>query len=543
MLNYTCLPVLGRLLFCLIGLPIPAILLGQCTIPTWTYTIDGNVSDIIQRTARHANGDLYIAGTTSSFISGQDILIARLVNDTTLVWAKAIHLSGVDGGETLDLHVGASGHVYITCAMDAGLEQDAGLLKLDEHGNVQWARRVLPMAGLAHGRAVMELPDGGVLMAGSTNSIGAGNVDAFMARFTSSGALVWLNSYGGSGQDHITDMHRLADDTYIVNSQTSSFNSSTRKGYTARIASNGAVLSARQYGGAVYDDLVLSCRNQDGTFLRIGFTDSSGPGQRDVLAILTDSIGNTIWSRAYGTPGGNEWGLNAVQRPGGGWFVTAMNTSDRQLYLLHLRSDGSLERTFKMLDLYVHNTSSWMDAIQASNDGHFLVTASMGNSMNRIALVKLDACGENFCDMMEVNWASTTFTIPEQPISFPVTATSTNVQMITPVVTNITSSMVAASSVISCIGSGIISQDVPSTAIHIRPNPVRAGTEFWIDFQNEDRTSPIDLVVLDVTGRLVSQHRLPDPHGPIEAPAVPGLYSIQIYRDGRMIALAKAIIQ
>lgn len=491
----------------------------------------------------HQNGSFYIAGTTNSFTSSQDIFVARFNNDTSLVWAKAYDLSGVDGGESLDLHIGASGHLYITGAINFGLQQDACLLKLDVDGNVQWARQILPMGGLAHGRAVLEIPGGDVLIGGSTNSIGAGNVDAFLARFTADGTLVWLNSYGGSGQDHITDLHRLADDTYIINSQTSSFGSSNRKAYTARIASNGDVISAKQYGGSVYDDFITSYRGADGNVLRIGFTNSTGPGQRDILAVLTDSVGNVAWSRAYGTPGNDEWGLTAITRPEGGWFVTAFDQWTRQLYLLHLRPDGSLMRVYQMNDLYIDQNSSWSQAIYPSSDGQFLITANTGPNADDLAIVKLDACGQNYCDMTEVQWSETMFSIPQQNVSLPISSGSTNSQSIVPMVTDITISFASSTEYVACIGSGILYTPEPAPTFSSHPNPVRAGGQLWIDLGNATDAMPVELLVLDVTGKLVAQHRITGSSINIAAPSEAGVYELQLFREGTLIGTGRCIVQ
>ena len=514
---------------------------AQCDAVTWSYQFNGNGTDVIHRAARHPGGDLYVAGHTTSFGTGQDLFIARFTNDTALVWAKTYGLSGNDGGESMDIHFGASGDLYVSGAMQFGTQQDAGLMKLDEDGNAQWAVRILPMFGLAHGRAILELPGGDVLVGGSTNSIGGGNVDAFVARFDPLGSLIWLKSYGGSGQDHITDMHRLADGTIVLNSQTSSF-SSTRKAYVARINADGTLVAANQYGGTIYDDLITSYKNADGTFLRIGFTDSFGPGDRDVLAMLTDSVGGVIWSRSYGTSSGDEWGLAAVTRPGGGWYVTAFDVLSRQLFLLHLRPDGSLLRTYQMDDLHIHANASWGQAIYPSNDGNFLITASAGANMDDAVLVKLDACGENFCGMTQITWIESLFSIPVEAITIPISATSSNVEPITPTVAAVTGSFSNASDLQPCIGSSIMESHVSPSHLELQPNPVIQGEFFHIDLSRIEARLVV-LSIHDVAGRLVRSDLAEGTSGTFRSPRTSGIYSVHLHSEGRLIATGKLIVQ
>lgn len=427
---------------------------GQCAGNTWSHFIAAPGVDVVHRVAVHPNGDIYLAGTTSSFTFGEKIFLTRYTQDTILVWAKTYTLTGNDGGFSVDITVGSSGFLYMTCIVNMGLGSDAALMKLDEDGNVQWTRRAIPLSAYAEGRAVIEAPYGDVFMAGSTNSIGAGNSDAYVARFSPNGDLIWLNSYGGSGFDHFTHIDRLADDTYILGSQTSSFNGPTRKGFIARIDADGNVVGAMQHGGLVYDDYNDAYQNSDGSYLRIGYTDSYGPGGRDVLAVLADSVGNVYWSRAYGTASGNESGMNAVSDGTGGWFIAAYAGTQRDYHVLHILSDGSLAGVHHINGLFIHQTSVWTHTLYpALGEGYLLAGATMnsqGSSGWDIGIVKLDLCGENSCEMVEVSWTETDFAIPEQVIPLTISGSSMDVNAINTVVDDVTVTVVDQDHTIDC---------------------------------------------------------------------------------------------
>lgn len=425
---------------------------AQCGGATWQYTFAGPGDDVSHRVVHHPNGDNYVAGFTDSFSSDYDLFLARYTNDTVLVWAKTYDLFGDDGGWSINFSVGPSGNLYLAATLNgiATSQEDGSLMKLDPDGMVLWARRIMPMSGYAQGRAVLEAPDGSVFLAGSTNSLGNG-VDAYAARFTSDGMLVWLYSYGGSDFDHFTHINRLADGSLVAGSQTASFGTSTRKGFVAHLDENGGVIGAVQHGGPVYDDYNHSCRNPDGTFLRIGFTNSYGPGARDVLAVLTDSIGSVIWSRAYGTVAGNELGMNAVPDASGGWFLMAYRSSDRQAHLLHVQADGDLDWTRAIDGLFLNTTASWNQPLELLPSGDLLVVGSTNGSGNGdMRFVKLDPCGETSCGMSDATWGMTVFDIAEQIIPLAISASSTNVTSISVVVSDITGQVEQVESHVEC---------------------------------------------------------------------------------------------
>ena len=54
--------------------------------------------------------------------------------------------------------------------------------------------------------AVQQAPDGGYVVAGLTNSIGAGSFDAWLVKTNASGTLEWENTFGGTGDDRFHQM-------------------------------------------------------------------------------------------------------------------------------------------------------------------------------------------------------------------------------------------------------------------------------------------------------------------------------------------------
>jgi len=72
-------------------------------------------------------------------------------------------------------------------------------------------------------RAVLPSPSGDLLAAGYTSSIGAGGYDGFLLAVDQAGILQWSAAYGGSGSDYIHAMVLAPDGRLILAGETESF--------------------------------------------------------------------------------------------------------------------------------------------------------------------------------------------------------------------------------------------------------------------------------------------------------------------------------
>jgi hypothetical protein len=87
------------------------------------------------------------------------------------------------------------------CTRNAKGEDDALLLALDAVGHVAW-RSTLPGGGDAALWSVRALDDGGSIAAGWTKSA-RGDRDALLARFDSTGGVLWTRSYGSERDERL----------------------------------------------------------------------------------------------------------------------------------------------------------------------------------------------------------------------------------------------------------------------------------------------------------------------------------------------------
>lgn len=92
---------------------------------------------------------------------------------------------------------------------------DAWVFKLDENGNIQW-QKTYGGQDSGYARSVRQTSDGGYIVAGNTNSFGAGNDDIWLIKLDLNGNIQWQKTFGGAGSETAKAVQQTPDHGYIV---------------------------------------------------------------------------------------------------------------------------------------------------------------------------------------------------------------------------------------------------------------------------------------------------------------------------------------
>ena len=109
---------------------------------------------------------------------------------------------------------------------------DFYLMRTDSDGNLLWSKKYGGSAYELFWKAQITT-DGGVIMAGSTDSYGAGDQDVYVVKVDSNGNLQWANTFGGSGGDYAHGVKQTPDGGYIIGGQKGP------EGYVIKLDNNG----------------------------------------------------------------------------------------------------------------------------------------------------------------------------------------------------------------------------------------------------------------------------------------------------------------
>ncbi|MFZ8835330.1 MAG: hypothetical protein ACO2O5_14235, partial [Candidatus Caldipriscus sp.] len=148
--------------------------------------------------------------------------------------------------------------------------------------------------------SVRQTSDGGYIVAGGTESFGAGGWDALLIKTDANGNVQWAKTYGGSNRYRAFSVQQTSDGGYIVGSWISPASSTVDDILLIKTNASGNLQWAKTYGGTG-DDQVNSVRQtSDGGYIVAGGTESFGAGDWDALLIKTNASGNLQWAKTYG---------------------------------------------------------------------------------------------------------------------------------------------------------------------------------------------------------------------------------------------------
>jgi len=174
--------------------------------------------------------------------------------------------------------------------------------------------------------SVQQTSDGGYILAGYTSSFGAGGYDAFLIKTDENGNIVWIKTYGGTGGDFSYSVQQASDGGYIVAGGTNSFGAGGLDVFLIKTDADGNIIWAKTYRGTGDEWARSFHQTSDGGYILAGATNSFGVGGYDILLIKTDANGNIIWAKTYrGTD--DEKAYSVKQTSDGGYIVAGKTRS------------------------------------------------------------------------------------------------------------------------------------------------------------------------------------------------------------------------
>jgi hypothetical protein len=157
--------------------------------------------------------------------------------------------------------------------------------------------------------------DGGFIITGITNSVGAGGYDVYLVKTDSLGDTLWSRTYGGTGDDEGMSVKQTLDGGYIIVGWTNSFGAGDYDIYLIRTDSLGDTLWTRTYGGVFNDGGYSVQQTTDGGYIIAGYTNSFGAGGFDVYLIKTDANGYVTVEENKNSIDKLKTRINAIPNP------------------------------------------------------------------------------------------------------------------------------------------------------------------------------------------------------------------------------------
>tara|TARA_R110002072_G_scaffold108418_1_gene235266 strand:- start:201 stop:1751 length:1551 start_codon:yes stop_codon:yes gene_type:complete len=301
---------------------------------------------------------------------------------------------------------------------------DIWVVKLNSEGDLQW-QKALGGSNSDIGRSIQPTSDGGVIVAGSTNStdgditnnIGGG--DIWLVKLDNTGNIEWEKTYGGTNDEWPNFIKQTTDGGFIIAGGTVSDDGDISghhgmaDAWVFKINQNGDFLWQTALGGSEWDTARAIKQTSDGGYI-VGASSESNDGDVSVNQGIDDfwfiklsSNGTIEWEKTYG--GSESEIIRGIEiTPDGGYIASgytdsndgdiSFNYGDRDYWIVKITSTGNLEweKTFGGSDYDLG------DNIHSTIDGYAMVGytySSDGDVLNNqgiadIWMIKINEFGD-----------------------------------------------------------------------------------------------------------------------------------------------------
>ncbi len=296
----------------------------------WTQQLGSDKADYGYSVAVDPVGNVYIGGRTSgSTITGcaiaptggpppttDDAYLAKYDSSGALQWTRQLGMSSSDEYAN-SVAVDASGNVFIGGVTNGSLDgtnqggDDAFVAKYDSSGSLQWTRQ-WGTSATDYAESLAVDSSGNVIFGGATNALLGGlnqGYDALMAKYDSSGSLLWTEQLGTFDSDygHSVDVDS-AGNVLLCGKTSGSLGGSNQGSFDAFLAKydpSGTQLWSEQLGTGSYEFCYSVSADADDNMFIVGHTLGSlggaNEGNFDAYLAKYDASGTLLWTQQLGS--------------------------------------------------------------------------------------------------------------------------------------------------------------------------------------------------------------------------------------------------
>lgn len=373
-------------------------------------------------------GDIQFGNDSHTSVEGSDAFVAKLNDDGSLAWSQAFGGTDNQYGRSVAFdssgNLVVAGHFLGTIHIDDSDEIAAGtdlfVTKLDPDGAVAWSRvfgatssqqafdvaidRTGGNAIVVVGRFQGELPFEGTTLSS------VGNIDLFVAKLDSAGAVQWAVQHGDNALEQAAAAVAVGPDSSVVLAGvlngSASFgtdiltSSGGKDVLVAKLDATGVPRWARSYGDGQNQEAHAVAVDSNGTVFVAGYFEGTlectGPpvvstGQPDAFVLGLAADGTCLWARQMGNEGATQVGRSLAVGPGGTVFAAGRFGGsvdfgrgpvscggDEDLFLIQLADDGTTLHD----DCFGTSGNHDPYGLAASGGGEVIMAGSLGGSVD-----------------------------------------------------------------------------------------------------------------------------------------------------------------
>jgi hypothetical protein len=218
-------------------------------------------------------------------------------------------------------------------------------MKLTPDGTILW-QKIYSGPGYEKAQSIVETNDGGYIITGNTTSFGSGYTDVWVLKLTRDGDIIWQKAYGRIFYDYGYSVLQLEDGGYLIAGFTESIEQRYYDALVMKLNSDGTIAWQKIYGGDLDDFAFSITKGHNNEYIISGGTESFWIGSRHVWALAINSDGIPIWGKIYG--GGKSDSVLSIQKTQDGGYILAGGTASfgagkTDMWILKLTPDGNID--------------------------------------------------------------------------------------------------------------------------------------------------------------------------------------------------------
>lgn len=166
--------------------------------------------------------------------------------------------------------------------------------------------------------------DGGYLLVGSTNHShnNTAREDVYLVKTDPAGEIVWAKTFGGDKFDRGKAIMAAEEGAFVIVGETASSGAGDWDVYVVKVDQDGNEIWDKTFGGPGRERANAVQKTSDGGYVVVGGTAPAGSEAGDIYLVKVDAAGDEIWAKSYGGEYGEE-GYAIYPTPDGGYFVVA----------------------------------------------------------------------------------------------------------------------------------------------------------------------------------------------------------------------------
>ncbi|MBU0508271.1 T9SS type A sorting domain-containing protein [bacterium] len=183
--------------------------------PVWDQTFGSANTEWAFAVEQTSDGGYVVAGLANN---GANALLVKTDANGDSLWSRIYDL----GRQFRSVHQTGDGGFILAGVTNSAGQSDFWLLKTNSNGDLQWSR-TYGGSGDDVCFSMQPTADGGYVLAGWTVSFGAGGKDWWVVKTDANGDSLWSQAFGGLNHDVCNSVQQTDDGGYVLAGYTNSF--------------------------------------------------------------------------------------------------------------------------------------------------------------------------------------------------------------------------------------------------------------------------------------------------------------------------------